>query len=53
MNTKAMSPADVAGQVLYAVQADKFWVITHQVTQNRVKLRNEDLEQRRNPTFRG
>jgi NAD(P)-dependent dehydrogenase (short-subunit alcohol dehydrogenase family) len=51
MGTKAMSPSDVAGLVLYAVQADKFWIITHQVTQDRLKRRNEDLEQVRNPSF--
>jgi hypothetical protein len=47
-----MNPADVAGQVLYAVRAGRFWVITHQVTQSRVKQRNDDLEQLRDPAFR-
>ena len=52
MGTKAMDPADVAGRVVYAVQADKFWIITHQVTQARVHGRNDDLAQFRNPQFR-
>jgi len=52
MGSKAMNPADVAGQVVYAVQADKFWIITHQVTHQRVARRHADVEQFRNPTFR-
>ena len=51
MGTKAMAPEDVAGQVVYAVQADRFWIITHQVTQARVARRNRSLEELRNPTF--
>lgn len=51
MNTKAMNPADVAGQIVYAVRADQFWIITHQVTQARIERRNADLVARRNPTF--
>ena len=51
MNTKAMNPADVAGQVIYAVQADRFWIITHQVTQARMQHRIDALLERRNPTF--
>jgi len=52
MATKAMSPADVAGQVVYAVQANRFWIITHQVTQSRAARRNSDLEQLRNPSYK-
>jgi NAD(P)-dependent dehydrogenase (short-subunit alcohol dehydrogenase family) len=51
MGSKAMRPADVAGRVVYAVQAGQFWIVTHQVTQQRVAQRNDDVEQFRNPTF--
>jgi NAD(P)-dependent dehydrogenase (short-subunit alcohol dehydrogenase family) len=52
MDTKAMDPADVAGQVIYAVRADQFWIVTHQVTQERIRDRNDAVLNRRNPTFR-
>jgi len=35
-----MDPADVAADVAYAVKANRFWIITHQVTQERLKARN-------------
>lgn len=53
MGTVAMPPEDVAGQVVYAVRADRFWVLTHQVTQDRVRRRNDDLHAGRNPRFAG
>jgi NAD(P)-dependent dehydrogenase (short-subunit alcohol dehydrogenase family) len=49
MSTVAMDPADVAADVVYAVRANRFWVLTHQVTVERMKLRNADLEAGRNP----
>ncbi len=49
MGTKAMASADVAADVVYAVRANRFWVITHQVTQARLRQRNADLEAGRNP----
>jgi NAD(P)-dependent dehydrogenase (short-subunit alcohol dehydrogenase family) len=49
MNTVAMDPADVAADVAYAVKANRFWIITHQVTQERLKARNADLEAGRKP----
>ena len=52
MGSKAMDPADIAGQVLYAVRRDQFWIISHQITSVRVADRNRDLESRRNPRFR-
>jgi len=51
MGTVAMDPADVAAQVAYAVKADQFWIITHQVTQARVRQRHEHLELGRTPRF--
>lgn len=53
MNTVAMDPADVAADVVYAVRANRFWVITHQVTQDRIRTRNRDLEAGRNPRSPG
>ena len=49
MQTVAMDPADVAAQVVYAVKAGRFWVLTHQSTLDRVKRRNADLEAGRVP----
>jgi NAD(P)-dependent dehydrogenase (short-subunit alcohol dehydrogenase family) len=49
MGTVAMNPADVAADVIYAVRANRFWIITHQVTQARVRQRNADLEAGCNP----
>jgi len=49
MNTVAMRPADVAADVVYAVRANRFWILTHQVTQARAQMRNDDLEAGRNP----
>ena len=49
MSTVAMNPADVAADVVYAVRANRFWILTHQVSQHRVKVRNDDLEAGRNP----
>jgi len=52
MRTTAMNPADVAGQVIYAVRSDRFWILTHQVTQQRVARRNQDLERLENPSYK-
>lgn len=52
MNTVAMNPADVAAAVLYAIRANRFWIITHQATQDRIRRRNADLESGRKPRTR-
>lgn len=49
MRTVAMDPRDVAGQVVYAVRANRFWILTHSVTRTRVAERNADLDAQRNP----
>jgi len=49
MSTVAMDPRDVAGQIVYAVRANHFWVITHQVTRARASQRNADFQEMRNP----
>ena len=49
MGTTAMDPADAAADVIYAVKANRFWIITHQVTLERMAKRNEDLERGRRP----
>lgn len=51
MGAVAMAPADVAADVAYAVRANRFWILTHQVTLDRVRRRNDELEAGRNPTF--
>jgi NAD(P)-dependent dehydrogenase (short-subunit alcohol dehydrogenase family) len=50
MGTVALPPADLAGMVVYAVRANRFWLVTHQVTQDRIRRRNADLEAGRNPS---
>lgn len=49
MGTVAMPPAQVAAAVAYAVRADRFWIITHQVSEDRVRRRHADVEAERNP----
>ena len=49
MRTVAMDPRDVAGQIVYAVRANRFWILTHSVTRTRVAERNADLDAQRNP----
>ena len=51
MGTVAMAPADLAADVAYAVRAERFWIVTHQVSQARIHERNRRLEQGRNPKF--
>jgi hypothetical protein len=49
MGSTAMDPADVAGQVLYAIRTNQFWVITHAATQRRLTGRNARLQSLKNP----
>ncbi len=49
MGTTAMDAADAAADIIYAVKANRFWIITHQVTLERMAKRNEDLERGRRP----
>lgn len=50
MGTSAMPPAQVAAAVVEAIRAERFWVITHDVTRARIRRRNAALEAERNPT---
>jgi NAD(P)-dependent dehydrogenase (short-subunit alcohol dehydrogenase family) len=49
MGSKAMDPADVAGQVVYAIRTNQFWIITHAATQRRLTGRNARLQALKNP----
>jgi meiotically up-regulated gene 157 (Mug157) protein len=49
MGSKAMNPADVACQVVYAIRTNQFWVITHAATQRRLTGRNARLQALENP----
>lgn len=51
MGSTGMEPADLAGKVAYAVKTDRFWIITHDATIDRMKQRNANLEHLRTPTF--
>jgi NAD(P)-dependent dehydrogenase (short-subunit alcohol dehydrogenase family) len=53
MGTKAKPPTDVAGDVVYAVRANRFWILTHHVSMARVHGRNADLEALRTPRLHG
>ena len=49
MGTVPMDPADAAAQIVYAVRAGRFWVLTHDSTRARVRFRNDNLEAGRPP----
>lgn len=45
-----ISTEQVAGNVMDAIKADRFWIITHDFTQQAASVRFADLEAGRNPT---
>jgi hypothetical protein len=47
---QGIEPALVASQVVEAVRARRFWVLTHDVTVPIALLRSEDLKADRNPS---
>lgn len=49
MQTTALDPAVVAGDVTEAIVQGRFWVLTHQSTRTRVAHRNERLQQEITP----
>jgi hypothetical protein len=51
MGTVVMPAGDLAADVVYAIRADEFWILTHQSTRARVHARNSRLEQGKNPKF--
>lgn len=51
MKTKAIQPEVVAGDVVEAVQNNKFWVITHDVTHIRATHRNETQQRGETPSM--
>ncbi len=51
MGSVALPPADLAADVVYAIRARRFWILTHQSTLARVHERNRRLEQGRLPKF--
>lgn len=51
MKTKALDPAQVAGNVVDAVTGGSFWILTHEVTHDRVAHRNRSLEAGVTPTM--
>jgi hypothetical protein len=48
-----MSPAQVAEQVLHAITADQFYILTHLGGKAWVRTRMEDILQKRNLTPQG
>ena len=51
MGTVVMPAADLAADVVYAIRANQFWILTHQSTRRVVAERNRRLEEGRNPKF--
>lgn len=51
LQTTALDPAVVAGQVVDAIEGDRFWILTHEVTRARVRHRNDALEAEVLPTM--
>ncbi|MEI7591635.1 MAG: SDR family NAD(P)-dependent oxidoreductase [Actinomycetes bacterium] len=50
MGAVAMDAADVAADVAFAIRANRFWILTHQVSHARVQGRNDQLAAGHNPT---
>ena len=53
LNSYAMNPADVAGRIVYAINANQFWILTHQSTQRKMMGRNRYLENFTTPKLQG
>lgn len=51
LRTTALDPAVVADRVAEAIEGDRFWILTHDVTRERVRHRNESLESEVTPTM--
>ena len=51
LQTTAMDPAVVAQAVVEAVEGDRFWILTHEVTRARLRHRNAALESEHTPTM--
>lgn len=51
MLASGLAPADVAAAVLDAIRDERFYVITHEETKERVRARMEDIIEGRNPTL--
>ncbi|MCR9096036.1 MAG: SDR family NAD(P)-dependent oxidoreductase [bacterium] len=45
-----ITPAQVAGDIVEAMKQDKFWIFTHDITKQGLKVRYEDIAADRNPT---
>jgi short-subunit dehydrogenase len=46
-----LSPEQVADHVFNAIREEKFYIITHPETKDRVRMRMEDILEERNPTY--
>jgi short-subunit dehydrogenase len=46
-----LTPEQVADHVFNAIRDEKFYIITHPETKDRVRIRMEDILQERNPTY--
>ena len=51
MLASGLAPTDVAAAVLDAIRGERFYVITHEETKERVRARMEDILEDRNPTL--
>ena len=51
MLATGLPPAEVAGAVVDSIRADRFYILTHEDTRERVRSRMEDILEGRNPTL--
>lgn len=45
-----ITPAQVAGDIVEAMRANRFWIFTHDVTKQALAVRHRDIEAGRNPS---
>jgi len=45
-----ITPTQVAGDIVDAMRADRFWIFTHDLTKQALAARHKDIEAGRNPT---
>ena len=45
-----ITPTQVAADIVEAMRQDKFWIFTHDITKQGLKVRYQDIEADRNPT---
>src|SRR5437588_4833836 len=47
--SRGMRPETLAGEVIDAIRHERFWILTHDDFDDAIRVRTEDILQRRNP----